>query len=103
VTLFFRYLDLLALCLRFPDGLHATTGRFPIYRYDPNDQQPPSERIEDPIWSAFVPGLPSNFYSSTWCQSGAVGEESIGKTHAVSLKLPDNLVQYVVALLCSDH
>jgi len=54
-------LDLLGLSLRFPDGVHATSGNFPLPRKDPLDVEGADELVEK-YHTNIVPGLPGNAY-----------------------------------------
>ncbi|EFI27285.1 hypothetical protein CC1G_14757 [Coprinopsis cinerea okayama7 len=58
-------LDKLHLVLRFPDGVHATPGRFPTPRFDPAALDP-SRKIEETVYAAPRHGLPGNFYDEVW-------------------------------------
>lgn len=96
---FFRYIDLLGLVLRFPDGVHPSSGQFPMPRYDPEDVDSDGAILE-PHRNGYVKGLPCNFYSSEWLEQLDEHERNaLEMGPAVSLVLPRQAVEYVVFCL----
>lgn len=95
---FFRRLDLLGLVLRFPDGVHASSGQFPTPRYDPTENG--LERILEPHRGGVVKGLPLNCYDTDWYN--ALDDEDkldLDPMSDVPLDLPKKALQFVFSVL----
>ncbi|KAF6748409.1 hypothetical protein DFP72DRAFT_575606 [Ephemerocybe angulata] len=89
----FRIVDLLTLVLRFPDGVHATSGQFPQHRYDPVDAREHGEPVLERRRTDPQRGLPENFYNPTWLRSlDEDARERLEMTRPISFEFPRALV-----------
>lgn len=90
----FREVDLLGLVLRFPDGVHPTSGQFPMPRYDPQERG--QKPVFEPHRDGVVRGLPFNCYDTEWYNNLSDEEKlALDPMSDVPLELPRKAREFV--------
>lgn len=90
VRQFMDTLDDLYLAYRFKNGIHPTSGNFPIPRHVPS-------KVRIDTRTKVPKGLPRNFYSEKWLEKLEPYErQELEMKEPVELKFPRNIEEWVL-------